>query len=844
MRRLILFILTLVLLSSVVYADLLTDVELSYTLDDVNLSGSDPLDSTINGNDGTNQGATTGVAGVINEAFSMTSGTVQRINVPDLGIASTTWTICSFMKASFSSGDNRFFFDQDNGDRNVLAVNAGTFQYFDGSFHDSGVTVNNGQWHHTCVVKVGSGFTLYVNGTNETSGTGTALDLDATDTYIGTRGGVTTNTWSGQVDEINIWSRELTPSEIAEVYNSGAGLQYPYAAPAVGNFDIVVTDVWDSTPISNVSASIDLLNGTNVFTNTTGNIIYTTILSNISQLSNITITNPSYFSSVYIDVNMSTTLNANLTQAIVRFNATSLVTDQLITPSNFTINGITKVTDDDFNIKAGLYNVTFSSGVYKNKTVEINITALSNQTINIPDNTNTTVTITAIDENTAIPLNIFTITTINNTYSFSDITATTSGTVILDLVQGIQYNFTISGGVFPETEFLTPNTDNESIQFNVTSIGALPIRVRDSNTGELITGNVVTASIDNGTDQLVANTTTGLVLFTGLDVNESYDINLESSTYEDAFFTFSYDASFATTGIDLYMNSNGTETFFVIQRTDSRPVDAAEVIVETFINGTLTLIGSKNTDVIGSARFLLIPFQKHQVTVVKDGFITQTFEVQVDQESYLVTLQVESLFEFSDALSGIQYSYSPTNSSIVPGNVTFFWNVTALSNDLASWSIEVYNGSSLITSVVNSSSSNGGVLLLTVDLSAFNNSQVETKYIFQKSGQDSYTRSVLYNVELIVTSFTGSLQEMRTWASDNIILRDKLIIWSFILFVFSIILVLIGLSGLRNIIPVILLSFVLVWGLGFDTVSTLIVSLINFIILFSGISLTRESDVI
>src|SRR6056297_2720988 len=53
-----------------VFADLTTDNQVYYSFDDDSLSGSNPLDLSGNGNDGTNNGTTTGVTGILDEAFN------------------------------------------------------------------------------------------------------------------------------------------------------------------------------------------------------------------------------------------------------------------------------------------------------------------------------------------------------------------------------------------------------------------------------------------------------------------------------------------------------------------------------------------------------------------------------------------------------------------------------------------------------------------------------------------------------------------------------------------------------------------------------------------------------
>ena len=39
----------------------------------------------------------------------------------------------------------------------------------------------------------------------------------------------------GKLDEVGIWIRELTAGEVTQLYNSGAGLSYPFTAGSTAN---------------------------------------------------------------------------------------------------------------------------------------------------------------------------------------------------------------------------------------------------------------------------------------------------------------------------------------------------------------------------------------------------------------------------------------------------------------------------------------------------------------------------------------------------------------------------------------------------------------------------------
>lgn len=103
------------------------------------------------------------------------------------------------------------------------------------SFSTSGgAAVNSGNWTHIVVSKAAGGtvssFTVWVNGVQQTltlSGASTinpgAYPLNLSQQAAGTK------SLAGSIDEVGMWSRELTAGEVAELYNGGSGRYYPFS---------------------------------------------------------------------------------------------------------------------------------------------------------------------------------------------------------------------------------------------------------------------------------------------------------------------------------------------------------------------------------------------------------------------------------------------------------------------------------------------------------------------------------------------------------------------------------------------------------------------------------------
>lgn len=118
------------------------------------------------------------------------------------------------------------FIAYDSADNNTTLRNSGT--------------INDGNWHHVVWTVGNDGSDLVTNvytdgslttGPNTETGSTASLKTSGSGTIImngdnGIDGGMTT----GMLDEVAIWSRVLTSDEVALLYNSGNGNQYPFGA--------------------------------------------------------------------------------------------------------------------------------------------------------------------------------------------------------------------------------------------------------------------------------------------------------------------------------------------------------------------------------------------------------------------------------------------------------------------------------------------------------------------------------------------------------------------------------------------------------------------------------------
>ena len=98
-------------------------------------------------------------------------------------------------------------------------------------------------WYHVVFTRNGTVTHVYLNGVDETltGVTSNAADFDySTGNLSVGQFGSGFNFWKGKIDEVALWSRDLSSTEVTTLYNSGTGLQYPFGAvstpPTMGFF--------------------------------------------------------------------------------------------------------------------------------------------------------------------------------------------------------------------------------------------------------------------------------------------------------------------------------------------------------------------------------------------------------------------------------------------------------------------------------------------------------------------------------------------------------------------------------------------------------------------------------
>lgn len=226
----------------------LTDNLVSYwKLDESSGNAADSVSS----NTLTNNNTITYSTGKINNGASLQSASNQYFSISDAaqsGLEPTDMSISAWIKVTSDTGNDpvivskdvdtagrQYDFQFDSAtDCIALAVfsnNASVTQL-------KGTTaLSTGTWYHVAttydyVSDGNSIIVLYLNGTIDGSTNTAKGPIQAGTAFFGVGGRAYSGALSpfnGTIDEVGFWSRVLTSSEIGTLYNSGVGLQYPFA---------------------------------------------------------------------------------------------------------------------------------------------------------------------------------------------------------------------------------------------------------------------------------------------------------------------------------------------------------------------------------------------------------------------------------------------------------------------------------------------------------------------------------------------------------------------------------------------------------------------------------------
>ena len=234
MKKLLLVLLLGMFMISFSSATLTDDIISYYKLD--NTTG--VVFDMLGLNDGTNDGATRGVTGKINNAFDF-DGINDNVNISaGINLSNKNFTISLWIANTYSlTTKTKFIIGQGSPsanqaifisrDKNTGKVN---FGFISDDLSSSTNLSTDGSFEHWVFTYDAStnNKSIYFNGSLDSDDISSADTSAIGEFIIGDWLGTVDETFEGRLDEIGIWNRSLSSSEVSQLYNSGVGLSFPF----------------------------------------------------------------------------------------------------------------------------------------------------------------------------------------------------------------------------------------------------------------------------------------------------------------------------------------------------------------------------------------------------------------------------------------------------------------------------------------------------------------------------------------------------------------------------------------------------------------------------------------
>ena len=708
-------------------------------------------DTTGNGNDLTNNGATSGVTGIIDDAYSFNGAN----NYMDTGITSIGETFSVSFWAKFddvssyqsiiskwtSSASNRWTFD--------IGASSGTLRFYVADTVASETSITTGTWYHVVGTYDGTDLVLYVDNISTTTNPVNSYTEDSSKIFLGA---YTTNLqhFDGNIDEVAIFNYSLSSDEVSYLYNSGSpgsDQQYPFSSsPSVSNFTVTAKDIYSDESINNFSITIDTQT---YFTNT--GTITTHILDNNTNTYNIDFFNASNSYGDYFNLSVSSidpttgTYQGNLTQAIVNLQALEKITNNSLN-GTFKINGTTQSNLSNIPIKAGLYNFSFTNSSYYQKDLLYNVTALFNDTINITDVYSSVLNLTVFNAYTNNPISNFTGWIASNTLSYNATINSDSATQLLYLING-NYSVYVESENYAVNDTsnygeININESQEALNLSIWTKNSIRIEVREESNNNLITENVSLVLTGNSSENTYSSTT-GDFYFENLTDGE-YSLKFDGDNFTQRVYTVTV-ADRSTQELTAYLTRETDTVIFTFQDSlSTSTIEDVSVNMYRQINSTWTVIESKYSDITGRSQFTYTPNVKYKFYASKTGYTSKEWTLDpILFDSYNIQLDKEQVSTI-DQTQTLSIDITPTvfkNNEI--NNLTFYISSTTGSLQLYGVNVTYPGGSNNWSG----SNANGGTVTFSLNITgATILDTVNITYYYDTVLGDLVTKNVRYTI--------------------------------------------------------------------------------------------------
>lgn len=607
-------------------------------------------------------------------------------------------------------------------------------------------------WYHIVVTyngstdSTGSGLKIYVNNTlhsHTASWQPNSIPKDIGDGTFWVGGttnlsdGYPNQYYNGTLDEIGIWNRTLSATDITELYASGSGLGYGNSSGKVSLYspaDALLTDQEDINFTANYTSSIyQWINGTYYLWNA-NNTIYQIVTVGVTGLINSTIQN---FSNIPVG-NYIWNVYGCYDKGVGVFNCTW-------DPSNRTL------------IVNGKVNaIGYSTQTYQTQTegftIEVHIPA--GMTITLPklfyNGVNYSATST---ENSA------------TSYNFSK-----SLGIPIDALgnKSFKWFWQINSINFSSDTYYQQVNETILTLCNATYVNPF-LNITFKDEADL---SIINATIDSSTFKYwlgngypfktytFSNTTLNWdYAFCGVPnetINNNISIQYASTGYAQRRVSLSTDLTNTTLNKVLYLLSlaDGIYSVYQVQDQNGNQVSGVSATAERLIDGVWILLESGTTDSAGAVTFWLNPNYDHRLTFIKTTYRTETVIIRPSSSTYSVVMTTGAgTSEYNGTLAdGVSWKAGIVPfANILAKNTEYTWWfwVNSTTANLVAYKMELLdNKSNVLATVIGTGTAGSNI---TITLNTMTNKSIRSRYSIDSGGgyvivdADAFWRILDYN---------------------------------------------------------------------------------------------------
>lgn len=668
-----------------------------WTMDNNDTDGSIMVD-VVDGNNGSINSVTTGIAGKINEAYNSTTAGNDVTVGHASNLMPTNISVGFWFKPSVTNGDTKVILhkgDFSNGyyfDAKSSQIRFDIGGSFTPATSSSVLTVNT--WVFVVGTWDGSTERLYINGTEVDNGSATGVGTSTNDLVFFERSDVanTQNSFGG-MDAVGIWNRTLDASEVSELYNSGVGRQAPFVsdAPVIG-----VINISPSVPDSddNITSNASVTTGEGGDYNLTTNVYFNGVLNkttNHGELANGTATIESFdcstlscsdgdnvtFEYEASNVDGSDSRNESVeiqdqgfieVQAFEKISGSAISVFNSTSPENAsTSNGTLTIQTD-----VGTRTLTIDAGEsgYLNTITNSSVVVVKQQTtsVNVSGFYTANVTLNVTDGNNGSVVNNLSISLSSNDYSFEENKTNAVSGSIYNLING-SYDLSISHPLYADFSSTINVTGSETLDIELyPDPSSVRVTVRQEEDGSILNENI-TLTVSNDIGEQVFDIVEGVdngTKFVGNLTPDNYTFKFQASGFSTRSYALEVGED-TTQSLTAYMAAtNQTVIFTVIDDNTLAPIPSSDVLIERSINGSWTTVENRKTDVTGRVQFTFIIGEAYRVTADASGYTSRTFTLDpILFTSYNIPLSKTSTVE-----SRVNARIEPVNPRFVESQTT------------------------------------------------------------------------------------------------------------------------------------------------------------------------------